>query len=105
VDQSAIRDGQCWDVVRDAYHEMGGIDLPSSYYEAAQRFTQVSDGPLPWDVVMLRTNPRAPILVLHSGLAINDEMFLHVWDHTMTISLFNDPRWRDRIAGILRLFR
>jgi cell wall-associated NlpC family hydrolase len=98
-------DGQCWDLVRDAFREVGGIHLPRGYYDAAHRFTQVSDGPKPFDVVMLRTNPSAPILVLHSGLALDSQTFVHVWNRTVVIARFDDPRWSPRIAGLLRLIQ
>jgi hypothetical protein len=98
-------DGQCWDLVHDAFVEVAGVHLPRGYYDAAHRFTQVSDGPKPWDVVMLRTNPSAPVLVLHSGLAIDSELFIQTWHNRPVLTRFDDPRWSSRIAGILRLFR
>lgn len=107
-------DGECWKLVRDAFLEIAGLDLPTNYYDAAQRFTQVygaSDeqrSPFtaqPWDVVMLRTNPRAPILVLHAGLAIDAERFIQVWGSRAILCRFDDPRFGERIAGVLRLFR
>jgi cell wall-associated NlpC family hydrolase len=99
-------DGQCWNVVRDAFREVGGVHLPRGYYDAAHRFTQVDGPPQGWDVVMLRTNPRAPILVLHSGLAIDSERFIHAWGALgVVMARLDDSRWSDRIAGFLRICR
>jgi cell wall-associated NlpC family hydrolase len=98
-------DGQCWDLVHDAFCEVGGVHLPRSYYDAAHRFTQVSGPVEAWDVVMIRTNPRAPILVLHSGLAINPEFFIQAWHNRPVLTRFDDPRWSSRIAGVLRLIQ
>jgi hypothetical protein len=35
--------GRCWNLVRDAFDEVGGVKLPDNYYAALRFFTQVHD--------------------------------------------------------------
>ena len=103
----------CWKFVRDAYQVVGGVELPESYYEATAMFTQVPDPrvahaeqfvPQPWDIPLLRTIDRIPVLVLHPALTIDSERFIQTWsDAGPAVFRFDDERVAFRIAGFIRL--
>lgn len=103
----------CWKFVRDAFQEIGGVELPENYYEAMTLFTQVPDPrqppvekfvPEPWDVVCLKTLDRIPVLVLHPGVVIDSERFMQTWsDAGPGVYRFDDERVNFRIAGFIRL--
>jgi len=104
----------CWKFVHDAFIEVGGLKLPDNYYEATAFFTQVPDPrqpkpetpfvPKPWDVALLRTIDRIPVLVLHPTLVIDSERFAQTWsDSGIVINRFDDERVNFRIAAFIRL--
>jgi hypothetical protein len=106
-------EGRCWNLVRDALIRVGGLEVAEDYYEFAKRLTQVHDArdggifvPEPWDIVMLRTLPRAPLLIFHPGLCIDGKRFIHSWGSShAVISEIDDPDWRRYIAGYVRIYQ
>jgi hypothetical protein len=119
------QEGECWKFVRDANRDIRRVELPESYYDASCnafgtvhncRETAAAHGhkrgshdvcllygesftPQRWDVVTVRTHP---ILILHCGVVIDAERFIHPWDGFAVISRFDDPQMAKRIAGFLR---
>lgn len=108
-------DGRCWNLVRDAYEEVGGVELPESYYEATEFLTTARDirkqdwggfTPAPWQIVMLISKDRLPFVPLHSGLTLDNDRFLHSWGSAHAIiTRFDDPEFRRRIAGFVCLYQ
>ncbi len=111
------RDGlDCWGIVRLAYQEQRGIELPSysgiytmdtaeKLREVAEmmeresiKWTQV-DTPQDFDVVRLRIVGK---LAFHVGLVVGKD-FLHVMSGIQsTVERLNSPVWAQKITGYYR---
>jgi len=103
---------ECYKFFRDAYQEVAGLKLPESYYEAMAFFTEVPDPrlprperfvPEPWDLVAMATFDPLPDLVLHPGIVIDADRWIHTWsDVGPIISRFDDERFASRIRWYAR---
>jgi len=104
----------CWALIRDAFKEMRGIDLPDferdddwwhhggdmymqNYAKAG--FHAVGDGPKPFDVILMQV---ASPVVNHAALYLGDDVILHHLQRRLSCRDVYGGYWRKSTLLIVR---
>lgn len=104
----------CWGLVRLAYLEVLGVELPSyadrysSALEGAEIAAALDEGraswiksrrPREWDVALF-SSPYGPA---HVGIVVSPGLMLHAsFGHDSRIERYDAPHWRARLMGVYR---